>query len=138
MSFTNEQIIKAKSAKTAEELLAMAKEAGVLMTEDESKQYFAELNKQGELTDDELTSVAGGGKGEEEEEEKIEDGRTTHFIMCPFCWNTAKIVHIFYKNAVTERCITLCGCGAEITSVGNGGCVATFKKDGQEITAYDV
>ena len=64
MTFTNEQIIKAKAAKTAEELLAMAKESGIEMTAEQAAKYFAELNKQGELSDDELTSVAGGGKDE--------------------------------------------------------------------------
>ena len=65
MTFTNEQLIKAKSAKTAEELLALAKASGIELTEEQAKTYFAELNKTGELSDDELTSVAGGDKGEE-------------------------------------------------------------------------
>ena len=64
MTFTNEQITKARSAKTAEELLAMAKESGIEMTEAQAAKYFAELNKQGELNDSELASVAGGGKGD--------------------------------------------------------------------------
>ena len=63
MTFTPEQMNKAKAAKSAEELLALAKESGIELTEDEAKKYFAELNKQGELNDDELTSVAGGSKG---------------------------------------------------------------------------
>ena len=66
MTFTTEQMNKAKSAKTAEELLALAKASGIEMTEEQAKTYFAALNKQGELTDDELNSVAGGGKGDPE------------------------------------------------------------------------
>lgn len=68
MQFTSEQIKKAKTAKSAEELLAMAKENNVAMSEDEAKYLFAELNKEGELTDDELVAVAGGGKWDEPEE----------------------------------------------------------------------
>ena len=60
MNFTNEQMNKAKTAKTAEELLEMAKESGIAMTEEEAEKYFAELNKEGELNDSELASVAGG------------------------------------------------------------------------------
>ena len=62
MTFTNEQMTKAKQAKSAEELLAMAKESGISITADEAAKYFAELHKEGELTDDELDAVAGGDK----------------------------------------------------------------------------
>ena len=64
MTFTTEQITKAKQAKSAEELLEMAKASGIEMTEDEAKKYFAELHKEGELSDDELDAVAGGDKGD--------------------------------------------------------------------------
>ena len=60
MSFTNEQILKAKAAKSVEELLALAKENGVELTEDEAKKYFAEWHDEGELSDDELANVSGG------------------------------------------------------------------------------
>ena len=60
--FTPELIEKAKSAKTPEELLALAKENGMELTEESAKAYFEQLNpKTGELADDELDNVAGGG-----------------------------------------------------------------------------
>jgi predicted ribosomally synthesized peptide with nif11-like leader len=56
-----EMIEKAKAAKSAEELLELAKANGVEMTEDEAATYFAQLNpKSGELSDDDLDNVAGG------------------------------------------------------------------------------
>ena len=56
-----EMIEKAKVAKSAEELLEIAKANGVDMTADEAKTYFAQLNpKSGELDDDDLDNVAGG------------------------------------------------------------------------------
>lgn len=58
---TPELIEKAKQAKSAEELLALAKENGIELSEDEAKAYFEQLNKSGELSDDELDNVAGGG-----------------------------------------------------------------------------
>ena len=62
INLTNEIIEKAKAAKSAEELLEIAKANGVEMTLDEAATYFAQLNpKSGELGDDELDSVAGGG-----------------------------------------------------------------------------
>ena len=60
--FTHELLEKAKLAKSAEELIALAKENGTEMTEESAKAYFAQLHKTGELGDDELDSVSGGGK----------------------------------------------------------------------------
>ncbi len=56
-----ELIEKAKQAKTPEELIAIAKENGTELTEENAKAYFAQLHKTGELNDDELDNVAGGG-----------------------------------------------------------------------------
>ena len=56
--FTPELIEKAKSAKTPEELMALAKENGVELTEESAKAYFEQLNpKTGELADEELNNV---------------------------------------------------------------------------------
>ena len=63
MNLTSEQLAKAKNAKSAEELLALAKETGVELTGEEAKRYFDALNRQGEFTDDELDAVV-GAKGE--------------------------------------------------------------------------
>ncbi len=58
----NEELIaKARSAKSAEELLALAKENGMELDEDGARAYFEQLNKSGELSDDELDNVSGGG-----------------------------------------------------------------------------
>lgn len=63
-NFTPEMIEKAKTAKTAEELLALAQENGVELSEEEAKTCFAQLQPvSGELSDDELDNVAGGGCG---------------------------------------------------------------------------
>ena len=60
-NYTPEIIEKAKAARSAEELLALAKENNVEMTPDEAATYFAQLNpKSGELNDDDLDNVAGG------------------------------------------------------------------------------
>ena len=65
MKFSNELIEKAKTAKSAEELLQIAKAENIEMTAEEASKYCAELHKTGELSDDELDNVAGGcGSGE--------------------------------------------------------------------------
>ena len=63
MKFSNEMIEKAKKAKSAEELLAMAKAENIEISAEEAAKAFAELNKTGELSDEELDNVAGGGCG---------------------------------------------------------------------------
>ena len=57
-----EMIAKAREAKSVEELMALAKETGIELTEEDAKMYFEQFNaKKGELSDDELDAVAGGG-----------------------------------------------------------------------------
>ena len=61
-NFNTEMIEKAKAAKNVEELLALAKANNIDMTADEAATCFAQLNpKSGELDDDELDNVSGGG-----------------------------------------------------------------------------
>ena len=57
---TREQVEKAMSCKTAEELMALAKADGFEMTKEEAETYMAEL-EDFELDGDMLKRVAGGG-----------------------------------------------------------------------------
>lgn len=59
-NFTPELIAKAKVATSAEKLFALAKENGMEITEEEAKTYFAQLNANGAVSDEELDLVAGG------------------------------------------------------------------------------
>ena len=63
MNISKELIEKAKTAKSAEELLEMAKAENIELTEAQAAKAFAELSKNGELSDEELDNVAGGGCG---------------------------------------------------------------------------
>ena len=89
-NLTSELIAKAKAAKSAEELLALAKENNVELTEEEAKTYFEQLNANGTVSDDELGAVAGGGflglscPSEDEAQEKVVNGRT-NARTCPHC-----------------------------------------------------
>lgn len=83
----NDMIIaKAKESKNAEELLAMAKENGIELTEDEAKTYYAWLHStSGELSDEELNSVAGGGCDDNYNEKKAKPGDRVRLLQCR-CW----------------------------------------------------
>ena len=63
MNISKELLEKAKTAKTAEELIEMAKAENIELSAEQSAKAFAELNKSGELSDEELDNVAGGGGG---------------------------------------------------------------------------
>lgn len=55
---------KANLAKTPEELQAIAGESGMELTARQAQDYFAQLHKTGELSDDELDNVSGGCGGD--------------------------------------------------------------------------
>lgn len=56
-----EMIKKAKEEKSVAGLLELAKANGIELTEEEAATLFERLHKLGELPDDELDNVAGGG-----------------------------------------------------------------------------
>lgn len=62
-NFTPEQIEMARTAKSPEELLYLAKESGVELSEEQANTYFEQLNKSGEMSDNELNNVSGGACG---------------------------------------------------------------------------
>jgi len=57
---TKEQIAKAMSCETVEELMALAKSDGIELTKEEAEAYLAEMSDV-ELDDAMLKNVAGGG-----------------------------------------------------------------------------
>ena len=57
-----ELLEKVKAAKSAEEIMELAKAAGQEITADEAKGLFEELGKAGELSDEDLDAVAGGAR----------------------------------------------------------------------------
>ena len=103
-NFTPEMIEKAKAAKSAEEFLAIAKEAGTEMTAEEASAYFAQLNpKSGELDDDDLDNVAGGAC-------KSSDGGTGPAPdTCPNCQAALKTMAGSSADTMKLQCIS---CGA--------------------------
>ena len=81
-NLTPELIRKAKAAKSAEDLLALAKENNVEMTVEEAKTYFEQLNANGAVSDEELNLVAGGSCPSEEDGE---NAQRTNSHPCPKC-----------------------------------------------------
>ena len=103
-NLTPELIAKAKAAKTAEELFALAKDNNVELTEAEAKTYFEQLNANGAVSDDELGAVAGGCDLFSDKQRKIVSGATFRFISglkCPEC----QYPHFKYINGSQVECM---------------------------------
>ena len=60
MNVSKELLKKAKTAKTAQELLELAKAENIELSAEQAAKAFAKLNKTGELSDEELDNVSGG------------------------------------------------------------------------------
>ncbi|MGN1119550.1 MAG: hypothetical protein ACI4Q4_04275 [Oscillospiraceae bacterium] len=55
-----ELLEKLQSAKSAEELVEMAKAEGAEIAPDKAEELFAKLNAEGELSDEDIENIAGG------------------------------------------------------------------------------
>ncbi|MBQ5794187.1 MAG: hypothetical protein IIW17_09230 [Clostridia bacterium] len=89
--YTAELIEKAKAAKSAEELLALAKENNVELTEQEAKTYFEQLNQNDTVSDDDLEMISGGGCPEDDDSTEKEDKPNTE--PCPYCSRPVTVSH---------------------------------------------
>lgn len=86
MELNKELIAKAKEAKTPEELIALAKENGGEMTEESAKAYFDLIHPQsGEVADDELANVSGGGCHTDDGREIVTVGHLCTGFICKKC-----------------------------------------------------
>ena len=89
-NLTPEMIDKAKAAKSAEELLEIAKANGVELTAEEAKTYFEQLHVNSAVSDDDLDTVAGGacgtdGEAEDETAEEERQALPAGKRICPAC-----------------------------------------------------
>ncbi len=88
MKLSPEQIEKARAAKTPEELLALAEEAGMDLRPEDVEACFTQLHPaQEELSDDELDDVSGGGCGGSSNTNE-DTGFTTK--VCCGCYQTVQ------------------------------------------------
>jgi len=85
-NFNEEILAKAKKLKSVEELLTLAKENNIPLTREQAQEYYTQLNpKSGELADDELDNVAGGGSYNGEGYLIVSGNYTCNFWTCKVC-----------------------------------------------------
>ena len=103
MRFTNEIIEKVKTAKSAEELLEMAKAENIELSAEQAAKAFAELNKAGELSDEELDNAAGGGCGDTPDRSYVRrkacrldaDGNAAHWYALDYATRRIDVIVYF-------------------------------------------
>ena len=109
-NFNAEMIEKAKTVKSAEELLELAKASNVEMTADEAAAYFAQLNpKSGELDDDDLDAVAGGACADSNDNDTPAVGagdtvQITSEAACPDCGGKIGTVSKKHSRGYCIKC----------------------------------
>lgn len=81
----DELMNKAKQAANTEELLELARSENIELTEEKAQEFFMRLHAEGELSDDELDAVAGGGCAESALEYKEGDIVALVSKRCPDC-----------------------------------------------------
>lgn len=106
-NFTPELIAKAKAAESAEELLALAKENNVELTEEEAKVCFEQLHANGAVSDDDLEAVAGGGALCDFFENFFLGKNGGNDDSCPNCGENQKTATAPEKSAVKGTIIPL-------------------------------
>ena len=121
-NFNAEMIEKAKTVKSAEELLELAKANGVDLTADEAAAYFAQLNpKSGELDDDDLDAVAGGACADSNDNDNPAVGvgdtvQITSRAACPDCGGKIGTVSKKHSRGYFIKCKE---CEKQICSLGD-------------------
>ena len=123
-NLNSELMRKAKAAKSAEEMLKIAKANGVEMTEDEAVTYFAQLNPtSGELNDDDLDNVAGGACHNKDGYRKI----VNNYQKCDLFDCGCGAFRRVKKNISTDICencgtnVACSNCSWKVEQVWTGG-----------------
>ncbi len=125
-NLSNEMLQKAKECKTLEELLNLAKENDFPLTEEQATEKFNEWNKTGELADEELENVAGGGCDCGLHHNEVEIGQNVGLWKpssgteyCETCKSERYIVEKIEGEIIFIRCANGCANMVDGSSIRN-------------------
>ncbi len=122
---------KAKKASSAEELMALAKEGGMVLSLEDALALYERLHFSSALMDDDLENVSGGGCGggssssggttkkEDDSGYSLDTGDEAYILWGEPCPCTSKYVEVLYCNGgydtASKRYLTKCTeCGREL------------------------
>ncbi len=108
----NEELMKrVRDASSADELLIEAEKCGIRLGREKAEEYFASFHKSGELDEDELGAVSGGGCGD--------------YQKCPAC-NGAEPLWMFRGGRLEE--IVCPSCGAKLDYDTSSGIYSVIRE----------
>ncbi len=104
MEMNNELLERARKVKSAEELMALAKENGMELSEESAAAYFEEMHKSGELSDDELDNVAGGGCHSKDGRLVVTIRYSCENFICKHCGRADSPNHKHWLEPISPGC----------------------------------
>ncbi|MGN0349992.1 MAG: Nif11-like leader peptide family RiPP precursor [Roseburia sp.] len=113
MNMNPELMKKAKAAKSAEELLALAKESGMELTKEDAAAYFTRLHeKKKELSEEELDNVSGGCGSDDSNPAKPSNQLIIGSVIereecCPKCLETQHKITAIQKRPGYDNCMVI-------------------------------
>lgn len=114
MNMNPELMKKAKAAKSAEELLTLAKENGMELTKEDAAAYFTRLHeKKKELSEEELDNVSGGGCGSDDtspaapSNQLIIGSVIERSQCCPQCREKRHKIMAIQKHPAYDNCMVI-------------------------------
>lgn len=129
MKYSKELLEKAKTAETAEELLAMAKAENIELTAEDAAKAFADLHKQGELSDEELDNVSGGCA------DPSPDGGADNELGVEYMYDVGKRVEVI-RGFVTKAGVITARYVAKYDTCYFPKYTVKYEKDGKIVNVY--
>ena len=112
-NFPPELIEKIKAAKSAEDLIQLAREYNVELTEEATKSFFEQFHANGIASDESLESVAGGW-GANMNSVSVGDRVRLLGLKCAKCGSTTGVVLMFSLQNTGRALINCDKCGTSI------------------------
>ena len=124
MDLSKELLEKEKRAKSAEELIEMAKAENIELSAEQAAKTLAQLNRNGELSDEELDNVSGGCGGRppkfsvnDRVSHKGSDGKAVYGTVVRIASELDYMYHVVDDGETREKVYY----ESELTLVGGGG-----------------
>lgn len=124
MDLSKELLEKEKRAKSAEELIEMAKAENIELSAEQAAKALAQLNRNGELSDEELDNVSGGCGGRppkfsvnDRVSHKGSDGKAVYGTVVRIASELDYMYHVVDDGETREKVYY----ESELTLVGGGG-----------------
>ena len=99
---------EAMKAGSAKELREMAKTRGIELTEAEAENYYCRMHRLGELSDDELSDVAGGGCHQKDGRLVVSYFHSCDQFVCKSCGRSGKHTHHVGNIVTIDPSCELC------------------------------